>query len=374
MKFSISSTTLCNRLQTLNKVISSKNSLDILECILFELKDNVLKMTASDGDITLITNLDVNSTEGNGKFALNAMQIINGLKEISDQPVKINIDDNDYKVVIKYQNGKCEFIGQSAEGYPIPKGVGEVSQIINIDTNVLLNGISSTLFATADDELRPVMNGILFDIAPDNITFVASDGHKLVRQRNLTVHSDGSNSFIMPKKPAKTLKDILVKEEGEVTIKFDNNCTEISNDNFILSCSLIEGRYPNYNSVIPKDNPYKIRIDRMSLIGALRRVLVFANTTTNLIKIHISNNSLVVSSQDIDFSTNAEESIICEYEGNSMNIGFKGTFLIDILNNIMSQEVILELADPSRAGVILPAEQEENEDLLMLLMPMMLND
>lgn len=374
MKFSISSTTLCNRLQTLNKVISSKNSLDILECILFELKDNVLKMTASDGDITLITNLDVNSTEGNGKFALNAMQIINGLKEISDQPVKINIDDNDYKVVIKYQNGKCEFIGQSAEGYPIPKGVGEVSQIINIDTNVLLNGISSTLFATADDELRPVMNGILFDIAPDNITFVASDGHKLVRQRNLTVHSDGSNSFIMSKKPAKTLKDILVKEEGEVTIKFDNNCAEISNDNFILSCSLIEGRYPNYNSVIPKDNPYKIRIDRMSLIGALRRVLVFANTTTNLIKIHISNNSLVVSSQDIDFSTNAEESIICEYEGNSMNIGFKGTFLIDILNNIMSQEVILELADPSRAGVILPAEQEENEDLLMLLMPMMLND
>ncbi len=374
MKFSISSTTLCNRLQTLNKVISSKNSLEILECILFELQDNVLKMTASDGDITLVTNLDVNSAEGNGKFALNAMQIINGLKEISDQPVKINIDDNDYKVVIKYQNGKCEFIGQSAEGYPIPKGVGEVSQIINIDNNVLLNGISSTLFATADDELRPVMNGVLFDISPDNITFVASDGHKLVRQRNLTVKSDGSNSFIMPKKPAKTLKDILVKEEGDVTIKFDSNCAEISNDNFVLSCSLIEGRYPNYNSVIPKDNPYKIRIDRMSLIGALRRVLVFANTTTNLIKIHISNNSLVVSSQDIDFSTNAEESIICEYEGNSMNIGFKGTFLIDILNNILSQEVILELADPSRAGVILPAEQEENEDLLMLLMPMMLND
>ncbi len=374
MKFSISSSTFCNRLQTLNKVINSKNSLAILECILFDLQDNILSMTASDGDITLNTTIEVNSASGSGRFAINATQIINGLKEISDQPVNINIDDENYKVVIKYQNGKCEFIGQEADDFPIPQGISENTQSIVMDNDVLLKGVTTSLFATADDELRPVMNGILFDINPESITFVASDGHKLVRNRNMSVKSEQSNSFILPKKPARTLKEILVKEEGEATIKFDSNSAEISVINYTLKCRLIEGHYPNYNSVIPKDNPYRIRIDRQTLIGALRRVLVFANSTTNLVKIQISNNTLVVSSQDIDFSTNAEESIMCEYDGNAMNIGFKGTFFIDILNNITSQDVILELADPSRAGVIFPAEQEENEEMLMLLMPMMLND
>ena len=374
MNFKISSTTICNRLQTLNKVINSKNSLSILDSILFELQDNILKMTASDGDITLVSSLEVNAAEGSGKFALNATQIINGLKEISDQPVKITINDQDFKVIIKYQNGKCEFNGQSGEDYPIMKGVSEGAQTVKIENNALFNGINKSLFATADDELRPVMNGVFFDIMPDNITFVASDGHKLVRNRNYAVHGEQATSFILPKKPAKTLKDILVKDDSEVIIKLDENIAEISVENYVLSCRLIEGRYPNYNSVIPKDNPFKVRIDRQSLIGALRRVLVFANQSTNLIKVRLSNNTLMVSSQDNEFATNAEESITCEYEGNPMNIGFKGPFLVDILNSITSQEVIFELADPSRAGVIVPAQQEENEDLLMLIMPMMLND
>ena len=374
MNFKISSTTICNRLQTLNKVINSKNSLSILDSILFELQDNILKMTASDGDITLVSSLEVNAAEGSGKFALNATQIINGLKEISDQPVKITINDQDFKVIIKYQNGKCEFNGQSGEDYPIMKGVSEGAQTVKIENNALFNGINKSLFATADDELRPVMNGVFFDIMPDNITFVASDGHKLVRNRNFAVHGKQATSFILPKKPAKTLKDILVKDDSEVIIKLDENIAEISVENYVLSCRLIEGRYPNYNSVIPKDNPFKIRIDRQAMIGALRRVLVFASQSTNLIKIRITNNALMVSSQDNEFATNAEESITCEYEGNPMNIGFKGPFLVDILNSISSQEVIFELADPSRAGVIVPAQQEENEDLLMLLMPMMLND
>lgn len=374
MKFNISSTTFCNRLQTLSKVISSKNALPILDCILFDLQDNLLKMTASDGDITLITTLEVAGAEGSGIFALNATQIINGLKEIADQPVKIKINEDTFEVEIKYQNGNCRFVGQSGEAYPIPHGISDNTQTITINGEVLLGGISKSIFATADDELRPVMNGIYFDIVPGSLTFVASDGHKLVRDRNFSAHSEQSSAFILPKKPAKTLKDILGKEAGEATIKFDSNSAEISIENYTLKCKLIEGRYPNYNSVIPTDNPYKIRIDRQSLIGALRRVLVFANTSTNLIKIRIASNTLIVSAQDIDYSTNAEESINCEYEGNPMNIGFKGTFLIDILNNITSQEVILELADPSRAGVIVPAEQEKEEDLLMLLMPMMLND
>lgn len=374
MKFTISSTTFCNRLQTLNKVISSKNSLAILECILFDLNGNTLTMTASDGDITLVSTLEVNQAEGSGKFALNAAQIINGLKEISDQPIKLSIGDDDYKVVIRYQNGKCEFVGQRGDEYPMPKGVGSDAQTVTIPSEVLMSGIGKSIFATADDELRPVMNGVYFDILTDSITFVASDGHKLVRNRNFLAGSAEPSSFIMPKKPAKTLKDILVKDSGEAIIRFDDNSAEIKIENYVLSCRLIEGRYPNYNSVIPKDNPFKVRIDRQSFISALRRVLVFANTSTNLIKIRIQQGTLLVSTQDIDFSTGAEESIACEYEGTPMNIGFKGTFLIDILGNIGADEVVLELADPSRAGVIVPAEQEENEDLLMLLMPMMLND
>ena len=374
MKFTVSSTTFCNHLQTLNKVISSKNTIQILNCILFDLQGDKLTMTASDTDICLVSILDVNSAEGSGRFAINATQIINGLKEIADQPVNITIDDNDFKVYIKYQNGKCEFGGQSGVEYPMPKTIGENTQSVSINSGVLLNGISRTIFATADDELRPVMNGVYFDIMPDSITFVASDGHKLVRDRNFTVKSEQSASFILPKKPAKTLKEILVKDGGDATVTFDENRAEISVDGYVLSCQLIEGRYPNYNSVIPKDNPYKVRIDRQSFISALRRVLVFASTSTNLIKIRIATNSVVISSQDIDFSTNAEEHLMCEYDGNTMNIGFKGTFLIDILNSFTSQDVVLELADPSRAGVVVPAEQDENEDLLMLLMPMMLND
>lgn len=374
MKFNISSTTLCNRLQTLNKVIGSKNPLPILDCILFDLQDGKLSMTASDSEITLISNLEVVNAEGNGKFALNANQIINGLKEISDQPILISINEETFEVEIKYQNGMCNFIGQSGETYPLPTTINDAAQSVVIDAEVLLQGITKAVFATAEDELRPVMNGIYFDISTESITFVASDGHKLVRDRFYNTKGEQESAFILPKKPAKTLKDILSREQGEATIKFDNNNAQISVENYTLNCRLIEGRYPNYNSVIPSDNPYKVKIDRQALIGALRRVLVFASTSTNLIKLRISTNNITASAQDIDYAKKAEENIVCEYDGNPMNIGFKGTFLVDILNSISSQEVVLELADPSRAGVIIPAEQENQEDLLMLLMPMMLND
>ena len=374
MNFKISSTTICNRLQTLNKVINSKNSLSILDSILFELQDNILKMTASDGDITLVSSLEVNAAEGSGKFALNATQIINGLKEISDQPVKITINDQDFKVIIKYQNGKCEFNGQSGEDYPIMKGVSEGAQTVKIENNALFNGINKSLFATADDELRPVMNGVFFDIMPDNITFVASDGHKLVRNRNYAVHGEQATSFILPKKPAKTLKDILVKDDSEVIIKLDENIAEISVENYVLSCRLIEGRYPNYNSVIPKDNPFKIRIDRQAMIGALRRVLPFASESSQLIRLHIEPNKLELTSEDVDFATSAKEQIVCDYSGQTMSIGFKGSSLQEILNNLESEQVVIELADPSRAGLIVPETQPENEDVLMLIMPMLLND
>ncbi|MDO4823158.1 MAG: DNA polymerase III subunit beta [Bacteroidales bacterium] len=374
MKFNVSSTVLCNRLQTLSKVLSSKNSIQILDCILFHLQQDKLTLTASDGEITLVTSLDVNESSGNGLFAANAAQVINGLKEISEQPVQISLNEDTYSIEIKYQNGSSNFIGQSGNEYPIPQQISDNTQTVSISSSVLQNGISRAIFATAEDELRPVMNGVYFDFAEDSLTFVASDGHKLVRNRNMAIKSERPTAFILPKKPAKMLKDILTKEGGDAIIRFDESYAEIAVENYILSCRLIEGRYPNYNSVIPNDNPYRVTIDRQAFIGALRRVLVFASSSTSLVKLRIESNTLLVSAQDIDFSTSAEEKIMCEYEGSPMNIGFKGPFLIDILNGISSSEVILELADPSRAGVVVPAEQDADEDLLMLLMPMMLND
>lgn len=374
MRFQVSSTALYSRLQNLSRVINSKPTLTILECILFELEGNTLKMTASDSETTLVTTMDVEETDGSGKFAIKAATIINGLKEFYEQPITIEVNLETYEVKVTYQNGKSSFIGQTADEYPLPVGIDEGVQGLNIDSQVLSGGLSRALFATADDELRPVMNGVFFDLSEEYITFVASDGHKLVRDRNSSVKAPQPSSFILPKKPAKTLKDILSKEEGEAEIRFDDKNAEIKLGSYVLVCRLIVGRYPNYNSVIPTDNPYHVTIDRESLIGALKRTMVFANTSTSLIKLHLENNSLTVSTQDIDYSSSAEEHIMCDYTGNPMSIGFKGTFLLDIINGMDSQDIVLQLADPSRAGVIVPAEQAENEDLLMLLMPMMLNE
>jgi DNA polymerase-3 subunit beta len=374
MKFSVSSTTLCNRLQALSRVLSSKNSIQILDCILFELKGQQLRLTASDSETTLTSTLEVNESQGEGRFAVKAVTVINGLKEISEQPVTIEVNDATYEIVIDYQNGRGNFVGQSADEYPLPQPISNETQELTLDTGILLNGISRALFATAEDELRPVMNGIYIDFNAEGLTFVASDGHKLVRDRCTSLRADRPAAFILPKKPVKTLKDILVREDGEAVIRFDEKNAEITMPSFRLSCRLIEGRYPNYGSVIPADNPYHITLERAALIGALRRVLVFASTSTSLIRLRFENNNLTISSQDLDYSTSAEEHILCDYNAAPLSIGFKGTFLIDILNSMSAQDIVLQLADPSRAGVIVPAVQEKDEDLLMLLMPMMLND
>ena len=375
MKFNVSSATLCNRLQTLSRVIASKNSIQILDCILFELQDGQLRLKASDSETTLVSTLNVDEADSNGVFAIKAATIINGLKEIADQPITLEVNPETHEIVIFYQNGRSSFVGQGGEEYPVYPDIKDDAQQLSIDTNVLLNGISRAIFATAEDEIRPVMNGIYFDITPDSVTFVASDGHKLVRDRSYTTHGgEQTSAFILPKKPAKMLKDILAKESGDAIVKFDDRNARVELENYVLSCRLIEGRYPNYNSVIPQDNPFRVTVDRVTLIGALRRVLVFASTATSLVKLRVDQNDLTVSTQDIDFSTSAEEHVLCDYSGTAMSIGFKGPFLVDILNSMSSQDVVLELADPSRAGVIVPAEQEEQEDLLMLLMPMMLNE
>ena len=374
MRFNVSSTSLSNRLQTISRVQSSKNALPILDCILFELTGGVLKMTASDSETTMVTTLEVTDAEGEGKFAIGAKQLISSIKEISEQPITFNVDQNTFAIEINYQNGKYNLIGQNGYEYPVPNSVSDSARSLAIDSQVMLNGISRCLFAAADDELRPQMNGVYFDMTPDSLTFVASDGHKLVRNRVLSIRTDDPSAFILPKKPALLLKTVLPKADGDALVRFDDRNAEMVLTDYVISCRLIEGRYPNYNSVIPQDNPFRVTADRLAFISALRRVSVFASQSSALIKLHVDQGTLTVSAQDLDFSTSAEEHIMCDYDGSAMSIGFNGPFLIDVLNSITSNDVVLELADPSRAGVITPAEQEENEDLIMLLMPMMLKD
>ena len=374
MKFIVSSTTLFSHLQAISRVINSKNSLPILDCVLIELKEGTLTMTASDNDTTLSTTIEVSDYEGEGAFAISSKTILEALKENPEQPLDFNVNLETLAISVTYQNGNYNLMGQDAMEFPRLKQLSTSVVNLTIGAETLLSGINRCVFATADDELRPVMNGVYFDITPQDITLVASDGHKLVRNKSFSVVSSEKAAFILPKKPATLLKNLLPKEQGDVVINFDDSNVLFTLENYQMNCRLIEGRYPNYNSVIPQNNPHKAIVDRTTFISALRRVSVFSSQASSLIKLSLKENAIVISAQDMDFSTSAEETLACQYDGKPMSIGFKSSFLIEILNNMTAQNVIIELADPSRAGVIVPEEQEENEDILMLLMPMMLND
>ena len=374
MKFIVSSTSLFSHLQAISRVINSKNSLPILDCFLIELHDGTLQMTASDNETTLSTSIEVNEFDGDGRFAVSSRTLLEALKEIPEQPLSFLINPENLEITVQYQNGKYSLMGQNADEYPKPQDLGTNAVQLTIPANVLTDGVNRCIFATADDELRPVMNGIYFDITLEDITLVASDGHKLVRNKTYEAHGTEKAAFILPKKPANILKNLLTKEQGDVQIGFDDRNAMFTLENYQMVCRLIEGRYPNYNSVIPQNNPHKAIVDRASFISALRRVSDFSSQASSLIKLNLKENQINISAQDIDFSTSAEETLMCQYDGKPMSIGFKSSFLIDILNNIPSTNVIVELADPSRAGVIVPEEQGEDEDLLMLLMPMMLSD
>ncbi|MDR1379904.1 MAG: DNA polymerase III subunit beta [Tannerella sp.] len=374
MKFNVSSSALLSALQSISKVIASKNTLPILDSFLFNIEGGKLTITASDSETRLVTSIDVVSADGSGMFAIDAKRLLDPLKELPEQPLVFDINDDSMTVNVDYENGKFNLPGQNGDAYPQQKPLRENAISLALESQILLNGINRALFATADDELRPVMNGIYFDIQTECLTIVASDGHKLMRLSNASIRSGERASFILPKKPANILKNLLPKNSNSVTVVFDENNAYVKTATFEMVCRLIEGRYPNYDAVIPSGNPNRATLDRLSLLTALRRVSVFSNQASGLVKVQLSGNEMVVSAQDIDFSTSAEEKIVCQYTETPLSIGFKASFLIDILTNISSENVILQLADPSRAGVIVPVENEENEDLLMLLMPMMLND
>lgn len=375
MRFTVSSSALSSKLNMLAKVIGSKNSLPILDCFLFQVANGEMSITASDSDNVIKSTLALTDHDGEGEFCVPNRVILDALKELPEQPLHFDVDAAGEAVAIKivYQNGLYNFTGQSAEEYPRTQSMNDACTTVSLPTEMLINNISRSLFATASDELRPVMNGIYFDLTADALAIVASDGHKLVRSKNFTIKSESPSAFNLPKKPASLLKNILSKDGDDAIIKFDDRSAEIQFTDGVMRCRLIDGRYPNYNSVIP-NNPNEVTVDRRGLQSALRRVLPFASESSQLIRFHIKSGRFEVSSEDIDFSTSAKEQLSCEYNGSPISIGFKGSSLMEILSNLTSDNIIIQLADPSRAGIIVPAEQPENEDILMLIMPMLLND
>lgn len=374
MRFSLSSTALSNKLVALSRVINSKNPLPILADFLFEIKDNTLYLTASDSENTVKTSLELTESDSNGSFAVGNHTLLEAIKTISEQPITIEVDTINGLAKISYQNGLFSLPIDNSDEYPQTQEVDANANTIIISSNILSDNITRSVFATGQEEIRRVMNGIYFDLTPECLSIVATDGHKLVRNKVLNITSESPASFILPKKPATLLKGMLNKDGGDVVIKFDDRNAEISFSDGTLTCRLIEGRYPNYNSVIPASNPNQLRVDRLALLSALRRVQPFANGSSNLIRFRIDNGVLQLDAEDFDFSKTATERMSCEYNGNPMSIGFKGASFIEILGNFESSDVILQLADPSRAGLVIPSEQPENQDVLMLLMPMLLND
>ena len=374
MRFTVSSTALSSKLNALARVINSKNSLPILADFLFDIQDNVLRLTASDSENVMKTQLDLTESDGNGRFAVGNHDLLEAVKGFSEQPITFDVDQQTNIAKISYQNGMFSLPVESADEFPMEQRIGESATEIVIPNALLAENVNRSLFATAQDELRPVMNGIYFDLTPESLAIVASDGHKLVRNKVLTIRSEQPAAFILPKKPASLLKNLLGKDGGDVVIRFDERNAQISYGDGELICRLIEGRYPNYNSVIPQNNPNQLTVDRLALLAALRRVQPFANDSSNLIRFHVEGGTLQLDAEDYDFSKTATERMSCEYNGQPMSIGFKGSSFIEILSNFDCQEVVIQLADPSRAGLVLPSEQPENQDVLMLMMPMLIND
>ena len=359
MKFSVSSSALLSLLATTGKVISNKNTLPILDYFLMELNGNELKVTTSDLETTLIGSITVDSVESEGTIAAPAKLMLDSLKEFSELPLTIDVNDKNWEITINWKSGSLSIPGASAVSYPAVPQLSAEKKELRLDVDMLVNGINKTIFATADDELRPVMNGIYINLAPGALTFVGTDAHKLVKYESEAENEVGA-SFILPKKPANLLKSVLLKEDDAIEVSFDSKNAMFKLKSHTLVCRLIEGNYPNYNAVIPANNPNKVLVDRIP--------------TTTLIRMDIGDNRINLTAQDIDFSVSANETITCSYDGEPISIGFKSTFLVEILSNMDTPTVVVELADSTRAGVFKPVyDDKQTSATLMLLMPMMIN-
>ncbi|MDR0713459.1 MAG: DNA polymerase III subunit beta [Bacteroidales bacterium] len=372
MKFLASSLELLNHLQAIGKVINSKNTLPILDNFLFKLEGNTLEITASDLETTLITRMTLANVSEEGAIAIPARFIVEYLSKFADQPLTFNINTETFAIQIISETGESNIVGYAADDFPqLPELKSDMVTSLQMPAEAALHGISKTIFATGDDEYRPVMNGVFFELNPDNVTFVASDSHRLVRYRRNDIKAEKAGSFILPKKPASLLKVVLAKEPNEVEISFDDKNAMFRLSDYTMICRLVEGTFPAYHSVIPTENPNKMIIDRVDFLNSLRRVQMFANQATNLMKMELKNNQVTVFAQDLDFSIQSYDTLKSQYDGMEMNIGFKVNFLSELVSNLSSTNIMVEMSDPSRAILVLPVETDiEGEDILMLIMPM----
>ncbi|MFO7869091.1 MAG: DNA polymerase III subunit beta [Bacteroidales bacterium] len=373
MEFIVSTSDLLGQLNIVKSVINSKNTLPILDNFLFQLDNNILKITASDLETTLNTELELQNTKGSGMVAIEAKRLTDLLKEFTDQPLTFKINTENFQIDIQSASGKYSIIGQNGDEFPKLPEMQDNKSTISLSSEIFQKAISSTIFATGDDEMRPVMNGIFVELTEEYFRMVATDSHKLARYTRSDIKAENEANFILPKKTATILKNTLLKDGNDVVVEFDQKNAFFKLTDYNIVCRLIEGKYPAYNAVIPTENPNTLLVDRMDLYSKLKVVSLFANPASNLAKLEMGGAVLNISAQDIDFSTSAQEELNCKYEGEEMSIGFKSKFLLEILQNIESVDVSVELSDPSRAGLIIPVDKDdEHEDILMLLMPMMI--
>jgi DNA polymerase-3 subunit beta len=371
MKFIVSTSTLLKQLQAVNGASSSSTVLPILENFLFEILDGVLTISATDLQTSMTTSLPVESKEA-GKVAIPAKILLETLKTLPDQPIAFSIDNTTFAIEISAGDGKYKLSGENGDDFPKIPTV-ESGSSVNLPASVLSEAINKTLFAVSGDELRPAMTGVFCQLSPQNITFVSTDAHKLVRYRRMDAKSESPASFILPKKALNLLKSSLPSDDVNVAVEYNNTSAFFRFGNINLICRLIDERYPDYEAVIPKNNTNILTIDRSSFLNSLRRVVIFANKTTHQVRLKISGSELNISSEDIDFANEAHERLSCQYEGEDLEIGFNARFLIEMLGNLSGEEVNLEMSTPNRAGLLVPQTNNEKEDVLMLVMPVMLN-
>ncbi|MCV9385374.1 DNA polymerase III subunit beta [Reichenbachiella ulvae] len=372
MKFIVSSSYLLKQLAAINGVITTNPVVPILENFLFEISDGKLTVTASDLQTSMITELEVEAKE-NGSIAVPSKILLETLRNLPEQPVTFSIDENSYSIEINSDNGRYKLSGENATDFPKVPTVSDGSSV-NISSDVLGNAINNTILATSNDELRPAMTGVYLNLADTNTTFVATDGHRLIRYRRVDIASEAGASMIIPRKALTLLKSTLPSGNTNVNVEYNVANAFFKFDGIHMVCRLIDERFPDYENVIPTNNDNEMTIDRLELLGSLKRIAIYANKTTHQVRLKIAGSELVISSEDLDFSNEANERLSCEHDGGDIEIGFNGKFLIEMLANIDSTQVTMKFSEPNKAGLIFPVDHDENEDLLMLVMPVMLSN
>jgi DNA polymerase-3 subunit beta len=372
MKFIVTSTALLKQLQLLSGVLNSSNTLPILDNFLFEIKDKELSLSASDLETAMSTRMAIEAKE-EGVIAIPAKLLLDILKSLPEQPLTFTVDPKSLGIEISSDYGKYKLTGHNGEDFPKAPAL-ENQKSLSMQSDALARAINKTIFAAGNDDMRPVMSGVFFEIHETSVRFVATDAHKLVRYGLNNIGSADTASFIVPKKPLNLMRGILNSLKTDVKIEFNENNALFSFDHVTLMCRLIEGKYPNYEAVIPKENPKKLTIDRLDLLSSIKRVSIFANKTTHQVRMKMGGSELNVSAEDLDFANEAQERLTCTYNGEDMEIGFNSRFLQEMLTNLDSENVNIEMSAPNRAGILTQVESEnEAEDLLMLVMPVMLN-